>query len=72
MIDKKISRILLSIGFVFFVSFNLMAQGPGPINPASIPPPYQNPVPISGIEILLGAGALLGAKRMLKNRQAKV
>lgn len=41
-----------------FISVGVYAQPtlPGP------PPP--NPVPITGIEILIGAGALLGMKRL--------
>lgn len=34
------------------------------------PPSPMQPVPITGIEILVGAGALLGAKRMLANRKS--
>jgi len=35
-------------------------------------PPITNdaPVPITGIEILIGAGALLGAKKMIGNRKS--
>ena len=34
-------------------------------------PPPANPVPISGIEILLGVGALLGAKNLWDTRKRK-
>jgi hypothetical protein len=51
---------------------NLFAQpGAGcgsPGNPCDPGPP---PVPITGIEILLGAGALLGAKKFVDRRKKK-
>ena len=58
-------RVLTVLVFVVISSFALKAQ---PIPPD---PPPPNPVPISGIEILLGAGALLGAKRFLNSQKPK-
>jgi hypothetical protein len=35
------------------------------------PPDPGDPVPITGIEILLGAGALYGSKRLIESRKNK-
>ncbi len=51
MIDRVV-KVLTVLSFIL-LSFKVEAQ-PGP------PPP--NPVPNTGIEILIGAGALLGVK----------
>jgi len=61
MIDKVLRVVLV---LVLFFSMNISHAQPIPDGP---PPP--NPVPITGIELLIGAGALLGAKRMLSNRK---
>jgi len=59
MIDQKMMRLVL--GIVLLFSCIIVNAQPGP--------PPTNPVPITGIEILVGAGALLGAKRMVANRK---
>lgn len=56
------SKIIFMVGFMA-ASISLLAQ-PGPGNP---PPP--NPVPINGVELLLGAGALLGMKKLWDQRK---
>ncbi len=54
--------VLTSIGML--ISFVLMAQpGSGP------PPDPGEPLPISGIEVLLLGGAALGVGKMLFNRR---
>lgn len=64
MIESRLLKGLITL-ILLSSSFLATAQpGPGPGGP---PPP--NPVPITGIEILIGAGALLGAKRMIANRK---
>ena len=50
-------RVLLVI-ILAFISVVVYAQ---PVPPG---PPPPNPVPITGIEILIGAGALLGVRRL--------
>ncbi len=58
MIQKKHPLFLV---FILLCSFELMAQphggGPGGGGP---------PVPISGIEILIGGGAIIGMRKFLK------
>lgn len=54
------------VGLLILLNCILVGAQPVPPDP---PPP--NPVPISGIEILIGAGALLGAKRFLHLRKPK-
>lgn len=71
-----VKRFLIGLVFIFS-SVMLNAQGGGgglppcPIPPCPGDPPPPNPVPITGIELLIGAGALFGAKRMIMNRQSK-
>lgn len=60
MIDKVL-RVLALLSFLL-LSFKQNAQ------PVPGPPPA-NAVPITGIEILISAGALLGSKLMLTNRK---
>jgi hypothetical protein len=50
---------------IFLTEINSWAQ---PEDPGGDP---DQPVPISGIEILLGAGALLGMKRLINLRKPK-
>ena len=64
-------RLLIVFYFVLIVGLSeVQAQpcdcGDGTFSIACCPPA---PVPIGGLGILLGAGALLGVKRMLKNRK---
>ncbi len=65
MIDFRWMRVSISM-FLTLFSVVVYAQAGGGIPPG---PPPANPVPISGIEILLGAGALLGAKRYWNGRK---
>ncbi len=67
-------RLLLALVVVTMLSFaSLQSQAqPGPINcgtPGNPPCGPGAPVPLSGIEILIGAGALLGIKRIFANRK---
>lgn len=39
------------------------------LNAQPLPPPPPNPVPISGVEFLVGAGALLGIRKLVQNRK---
>jgi len=64
MIDKLL-RVLMGLVFVFA---GLM----GYAQPTPPGPPPPNPVPISGIEILVGVGALLGVKRLIQHRKNKI
>lgn len=52
--------LLFSIVFTIFCSSGLLAQ---PGDPGGDP---DNPIPISGIEILLAAGALFGIRSIVK------
>jgi len=56
-------RVLITLA-LFFTCFVLNAQPP---NPGGPPPP--NPVPLGGLEILIGAGALLGARKIMQHRK---
>lgn len=57
---KKLFLIVFLVG----LTVTLRAQ-PGPP-----PPDPGEPVPISGIEILMGAGALLGGRQLLKRKKS--
>jgi hypothetical protein len=57
---KKLSLLVFLVG----LTATLSAQ-PGPP-----PPDPGEPVPISGIEILMGAGALLGGRHLLKRKKS--
>lgn len=59
----KNERFLLLL-ILFFSTINLWAQ-PGD------PGGGGNPTPITGLEILLAAGGLFGAKRLYSNRRKK-
>jgi hypothetical protein len=63
MIRSTLEKFFLISSFVLIANM-LMAQ-------AGNPPPDPGPVPITGIEILLGAGALFGAKRLYDNKKIK-
>jgi hypothetical protein len=39
------------------------------LNAQPLPPPPPNPVPISGLEILIGAGALLGVRKLMQSKK---
>ncbi|MBK6264825.1 hypothetical protein JKA74_07235 [Marivirga sp. S37H4] len=43
----------------------------GNAQPGPPPPPDENPVPITGIEFLIAAGAAFGAKKVYDKRKAK-
>jgi hypothetical protein len=55
-----IKRFILLAAFTFFVSLRVNAQ-PGP--------PDDPDVPITGIEILIGAGGAIGLKRILDRKK---
>jgi hypothetical protein len=55
-------RTLLILTLII-ASFSVSAQ---PTNPSGDP---DNPVPITGIELLIGAGALLGSKKLLERKR---
>jgi len=61
----RFSTFAACLSFLLLASTNLVSAQPG--NPSSDP---DNPTPITGIEILLGAGAFIGAKKLL-NRNKK-
>jgi hypothetical protein len=78
MIKKDWSKYLII--FLLFWSFALVAQpskkstrppGSSAFNMETDPdgPPPPNPVPITGIEFLLGAGALLGVRKYVQGRE---
>lgn len=58
-------RLLLAFGFWAFAGIALAQPGSGP------PPDPGEPLPISGIEVLLVGGALLGAGRKLVLRKLR-
>jgi len=70
-------RFLLVVGFILVIGLNqVQAQpcdcGDGNFSIDCCPPEDLGaPVPISGIEILIGAGAVLGIKRFKQNRKPK-
>jgi hypothetical protein len=53
--------------FLLLISGYMVNAQPGPPGDPNADPD----VPITGIEILIGAGALLGVKRALRNRNSK-
>ena len=59
-------RVFLSALFVLGFSLLLKAQPGGPPND-----PGDNPVPITGIEYLIAAGAAFGAKKVYDKRKGK-
>lgn len=67
---KKIKLIYVITVFVLFVNVALSAPPPPPGGgPGCWPPPC---VPIDGgIALLIGAGAILGAKKVISKRNAK-
>jgi len=72
MIEKNL-KCLIVVLTVCCLSLTVSAQpcGPPPLPPCPDGPPPANPVPISGIEILIGAGAVLGARKMIASRKPK-
>ncbi|MCB0490479.1 MAG: hypothetical protein KDC99_18525 [Cyclobacteriaceae bacterium] len=58
------NRIVLILMFLV-ISLGAMAQ---PNNPSGDP---DNPVPITGIEWLIGAGAILGARRLMNRKKER-
>lgn len=71
----KVIRTLLIL-FLLFAGFYFVlgqpgppSQGPGGGRPCPLPP--CPPVPITGIEFLIGAGALFGAKKLKDYQKSK-
>ena len=64
MFKTKVLRFSIILALTF--SANLAYAQPGPP-----PPDPGDPVPITGIELLIGAGALLGIKRLSESRKPK-
>lgn len=69
-------HLITLLGVLILSSSYLVAQPDGdpicygPDGTTVIPCSPGAPVPITGIEVLIGAGALLGAKRMMANRKS--
>lgn len=59
------NRAAALLALTLFISLSAMAQ---PGDPGGDP---DNPVPITGIEWLIGAGALLGAKKLLNRKKSQ-
>jgi hypothetical protein len=57
LISKRLLKVFVVLGLFFCLNTMSHAQ------PDDAGPPTGDPVPLSGIEILLASGALLGAKR---------
>lgn len=70
MINRKVFRILIII-VLFFLPFLVNAQPPCFVPPCPDEDAGANPVPLGGVELLIGAGALLGAKRILVSRNTQ-
>lgn len=66
MIRKLFSKVILILALIFCSKMMVSAQGG-----ATPPPDPGDPVPITGIELLIGAGAFFGAKRLIDSRRAK-
>jgi len=64
MIKVRFLRFFFTSALMFFAA-SAMAQVGAP------PPDPGDPVPITGIEILIGAGALYGSKRLVDSRKNK-
>jgi hypothetical protein len=60
---KSIIKLLTLTVFLFLGASSVRAQ-PGPP-----PPPPDNPVPITGIEYLIAAGAAFGAKKLYDKKK---
>ncbi|MDN4166645.1 hypothetical protein QWY31_14135 [Cytophagales bacterium LB-30] len=67
-IDKQVKKAvyLFSLIFMFGVSIGFAQPGSGDPGGGSDP---DNPVPITGIEILLGLGGAYGAKKLMDKRK---
>ena len=67
--------LLIKLAFILIMSlfYTTSEAQPGGCGAFPLPPcgPGE-PVPITGIEILIGAGALLGAKRMIARRKNNI
>lgn len=64
---KKIIKSTLLIGSLLFISFSTIMAQPTQGDPG--PPPDDNPVPITGIEYLIAAGAAFGAKKIYDKKK---
>ncbi|HET8858954.1 hypothetical protein [Marivirga sp.] len=65
---KKIIKSTLIFSILFFGILSLNAQPGPPTNPTD-PTPGDNPVPITGIEYLIAAGAAFGAKKIYDKKK---
>ncbi len=63
----KMMRYICTLPLIVFFSLVVLSLKAQPGEP---PPDIGAPVPITGIEILIGAGALLGAKKMMAHRKS--
>ncbi|MFT4739404.1 MAG: hypothetical protein ACI9XJ_000083 [Marivirga sp.] len=63
--NKSLNRVLIFSLLVALCFGSAFAQ-PGPPDP-----PVDNPVPITGIEYLIAAGAAFGAKKIYEKKKAK-
>ncbi|WP_296620944.1 hypothetical protein [Marivirga sp.] len=59
------NKILLTLTFFLFIGINILNAQPGtPTDPEA-----DNPVPITGIEYLIAAGAAFGAKKIYDKKK---
>lgn len=65
---KKIIKSTLIVSFLFMSYFTLHAQ-PGGGDGGPPTDPGDNPVPITGIEYLIAAGAAFGAKKIYDKKK---
>jgi hypothetical protein len=63
---KKMKNLLklLTLSILFLVGISSLYAQPGPPDP-----PDDNPVPITGIEYLIAAGAAFGAKKLYDKKK---